>query len=180
MSSHVRSRDRDFFSQQKHSMYGSSSGSKSAASAVQKCAVGEKKRLKVQFIPNNPNGQPNNFNLQINPKTWPNLRVNDILEVSAEIKKDNNLSGSLSLTSGSQQSSVSRGSSGFNQATFTGQQKGDRPVYDDDTSPILLQVVQASLNEQLPIDSIRIDSIASSAPFSFKSLAYVNVTVVER
>lgn len=110
-----------------------------------------------------------------------NLRVNDILEVSAEIKKDTNLSSSISQTTANHQSSVTRSSSyGFNQTNFTGQQKGDRPAYDDDSSPILLQVVQASLNEQLPIDSIRIDSIASSAPFSFKSLAYVNVTVVER
>lgn len=179
MSSHVRSRDRDFFSQQKHPICGNS-GSKSAASAVQKCAVGEKKRLKVQFIPNNPNGQPNNFNLQINPKTWPNLRVNDILEVSAEIKKENNLSSLISQTTANHQSSVTRSSSsGFNQTNFTGPQKGDR-ADDDDSSPILLQVAQASLNEQLPIDSIRIDSIASSAPFSFKLLAYVNVTVVER
>ena len=71
----VRSRDRDFFSQhQKLGTHGNGP-KQGAASAPQKCAIGEKKRLKVQFIPNNPNGQPNNFNLQINPKTWPNLKV---------------------------------------------------------------------------------------------------------
>jgi hypothetical protein len=50
----------------------------------------------------------------------------------------------------------------------------------DDSSPILLQVVASSLNETIPMDSIRIDQIASSAPFSLKALTYVNVTVVDK
>ena len=53
---------------------------------VAKSAVGEHKKLKLQFIPSNPNGQANNFQLQINPKAWPNLKVGDILEISSTTK----------------------------------------------------------------------------------------------
>ena len=62
---------------------------------------------KVQFIPNNPNGQPNNFNLQINPKSWPNLKVGDILEI-----RSSNQSSSAAQCA-NQHSSLNRSSSNF-------------------------------------------------------------------
>lgn len=138
---------------------------------IQKSAIGEKKKLKVQFIPNSSNAQPNTCNLQINPKTWPNLEIDDILEISA-------------ITQSSSQSSNQHNSLNHNQNYYLTSSSLNSNIRSDSTdeenSPILLQVTKTSLNKDIPLNSIRIDLIAGSAPFSFKSLADVNVTVVDK
>ena len=94
---YARPKERDFQNQQRNGQN----------ATTQRSAVGEQKRLKVQFIPNNPNGQPNNFNLQINPKSWPNLKVGDILEI-----RSSNQSSSAAQCA-NQHSSLNRSSSNF-------------------------------------------------------------------
>ncbi len=141
----------------------------------QKSAIGERKKLKVQFIPNSSNAQPNTCNLQINPKTWPNLEVNDILEISAITQS----SVQSCQQSSNQHNSINRTSSLY--LTSSSLNSKDWPsLTDEENSPILLQVTKASLNKDIPLNSIRIDFIATSAPFSFKNLADVNVTVVDK
>ncbi len=138
---------------------------------IQKSAIGEKKKLKVQFIPNNSNAQPNTCNLQINPKTWPNLEVDDILEISAITQS--------SSQSSNQHNSLNRNASYYpTSSSLNSNIRSDST--DEENSPILLQVTKTSLNKDIPLNSIRIDLIAASAPFSFKSLADVNVTVVDK
>jgi hypothetical protein len=51
---------------------------------------------------------------------------------------------------------------------------------EDETSPFLLLVTQASFSDAVAIDAIRIDQAATNAPFSIKNLSYANVTVVDK
>ncbi len=50
----------------------------------------------------------------------------------------------------------------------------------DETSPFLVQVNESSFNDNIPIDTIRIDQAASAAPFSIRALGFVNATIVEK
>lgn len=92
-------------------------------------------------------------NLQINPKTWPQLKVNDLIEIS------------LNTASASQSNPGSAGMS---------------TVSDDESSPFLLQVVPSSFTDAIQIDTIRIDQAASTAPFFIKNLAFVNASKVDK
>ncbi len=122
--------------------------------------------------------------MQINPKAWPNLKINDILEISSVNQNINAVQSSHQLSSLNRATACTNNSilnsSQTNQQQQQKQLNSSTGLLDDETSPILLQVVQGSFNEQISSDSIRIDQIGSSAPFSFKSLAYVNVTVVDK
>lgn len=89
--------------------------------------------------------------MQINPKTWPSLKVNDLVEINSNTSSSSLANSNPSVT-----------------------------VSDDDSSPFLLQVVQSSFNEAIPIDTIRIDQAASTAPFLIKNFAFVYATKVEK
>ena len=62
------------------------------------------------------------------------------------------------------------------QSSLSMQQQNDQ----DETSPFLVQVNESSFNENIPLDTIRIDQAASSAPFSIRALGFVNATIVEK
>ncbi len=119
-------------------------------------------------------------NLQINPKNWPNLKVDDILEISSisnSSSQSNQLNNSMNRSNFNSSANNSTILNANSQSVTYQQQTS---MNEDDSSPILLQVVAASLNESVPLETIRIDPIAGSAPFSFKTFAYVNVTVVDK
>lgn len=119
--------------------------------------------------------------MQINPKNWPNLKVNDILEISSapNASQSSQLNSSMNRSNFNSSANNSTILNTNNQGGVSSYQQ-QSSVNEDDSSPILLQVVAASLNESVPAETIRIDPIASSAPFSFKAFAYVNATVVEK
>ena len=113
-------------------------------------------------------------NLQINPRTWPNLKVGDILEISASPSSNANQMGNqlnCSLNRGCPSASANP-TNATNQSTSNG--------CEDEISPILLQVVNGSFSDSILVDSIRVDSVANYPPFSFKAISYVNVTVVDK
>ncbi|CAF0810999.1 unnamed protein product [Brachionus calyciflorus] len=148
-------------------------------SQPEKSHIGESRRLKVQFIQNNPN-QSQNVNIQINPKTWPNLKVNDLVEISSLSNQNNALANSnqlnTSLSRGAA-SSLIQSSSSTNSTSINPNQQNSN---DDDTSPFLVQILQSSFSESIPLDSIRIDLAASQPPFSIRNFSYVNAVIVDR
>lgn len=108
------------------------------------------------------------------------MKVNDILEVS---QQSNQLNSSMNRNNFNQ---LANNSNIFNSVNIgsntaaTFQQQTSSSGNDYESSPILLQVVPASLNETIPHESIRIDQIASTAPFSFKASTYAIVTAVDK
>lgn len=122
---------------------------------------------------------------------WPNLKVNDILEIAAStstaaqanrieanIANKNNLNLSANLNTSNpvnMNSTNANPNSNYNPFSASGGQFNE-----DDSSPILLQVVNGSLTDQIPMDTIRIDQVAGQAPFSYKHFNWVNVTVVDK
>jgi hypothetical protein len=171
--------------------------------AMKKSAVGEIKRLKVQFIQANVSAPNVNLSFQINPKTWPNLGINELIEISSNpppASSSNsthlaNASGILatsSLNRGANQanaasssllssSTVSSSSSTAQMSAVTASASSTSTTQpDDDTSPFLVHVAQTSFIESLASDTICIDRAATAAPFSIKPLSYVWATVVER
>lgn len=53
-------------------------------------------------------------------------------------------------------------------------------LIDDDTSPFLVKITESSFNEQIQLDTIRIEQAANQPPFSIKNLAFVNATIAEK
>lgn len=106
---------------------------------------------------------------QINPKTWPNLRIADVIEISSGTGTSSSLvpAGSSAQLS-SQGTPVTSSNSNTSAAT------------DEEATPFLVHVAQTSFNENIPPDTICIDKAASSAPFSIKGFSYVQATVVDR
>ena len=134
-------------------------------------------------------------NFQINPKTWPNLRINDLIEIlssSAAISAvygpsllagQGHLTSSLNRATSSSllsTSNTSTSSNNTNPNAFSVTGSSTTANLDDDTSPFLVHVSQTSFNESIAIDTISIDRAASSAPFSIRPLGFVSATVVDR
>ncbi len=186
------------------SLSGVSNNSNSGA-IQKKSAVGEIKRLKVQFIQANVSTQNVNLSFQINPKTWPNLGINELIEISSNAPASSAIATNSYMNSSSNNTnsmlvtnSLNRGvsssllsSSTISNSSGTVQVSGGGPVtgsasntsaaaQDDDTSPFLVHVAQTSFIESIASDTICIDRAATSAPFSIKPLSYVWATVVER
>jgi hypothetical protein len=197
-------------------IHNNNSSANSTTSSSNVSAVGEKRRLKVQIIQNNPNTPTANSNieffflsfsieikpflphltvasLQINPKGWPNLKVNDLLEISLQNTIVMNASNASNLANiGSSQLNTSLNRSSNNSVVSSSittnihgssQQQQSQQLSSgdqDESSPFLLQVLSSSFSEAISHDIIRIDNAASSAPFSIRNLSYVNVTVVEK
>ena len=119
--------------------------------------------------------------MQINPKNWPNLKVDDILEITSSANTSSGQSNQLNNSMNrSNFNSSANNSTILNTNSQMVSYQQQTSANEDDSSPILLQVVAASLNESVPSETIRIDPTASSAPFSFKTFAWVNVTVVDK
>ena len=122
----------------------------------------------------------------INNKNWPNLKVYDIIEIAAisntqppNNNTNNSMNRSINFLNSSTISNSVITNTNLNQiSNYHAQQSNSGEQ--DESSPILLQVLPGSLTDQIPMDSIRIDQIASSAPFSFKAFNWVNVTVVDK
>lgn len=112
------------------------------------------------------------------------LREGDILEISAQVPSSNQMQSSAQNTNSANQLNNSFSRTAMNsqssQMALQFNQISQNASSDDDLSPFLVQVVQASFNENIPTDIIRIDQAASSAPFSIKALSYVMVTIVEK
>lgn len=143
-----------------------SPGSVSTGGSVS--AVGEKKKFRVQYIQSTASlNHPANCHIQIHPKAWPNLRENDILEISP-------------VTNPQSSSSQYRGGGGINPGSVNLSSSSGGGAHDDDSSPIIFQIVQASFNDTIPSDVIRIDMIAGQAPFSIKQHTFANVVVLEK
>lgn len=122
----------------------------------------------------------------INPKTWPNLKVDDLLEISAQ-NQTNSVSGTGSSVTNPHNTSLNRGASinplGIAGNTNTSVQQSSQPQLtysDEELSPFLLQVTQASFSDTIPIENIRIDQASGSAPFNIKQLTYQTVTCVDK
>jgi hypothetical protein len=144
---------------------------------------------------------------QINPKTWPNLGINELIEISSNQSPSStctNLGGSggmggkplvtSSLNRGASSSllstsTMSSASSSATAATISANQfnpvtgsvsNTSASLDDDNTSPFLVHVAQSSFNETILSDTICIDKAANAMPFCIKALSYVYATVVER
>lgn len=83
--------------------------------------------------------------MHINPKTWPQLKLNDLIEIN------------------------------LNPGTT-----GPTGEADESTIPFLLQVTSSSFNDTIPLETIRIDQAASTAPFYIKNFAFVSATKVDK
>lgn len=122
------------------------------------------KKFKVQLLPNSPNtNQLLYCNLQIHPHAFSKekpLQIGQILEISKiqqSLLQSNNTNLGASFNGGNSMQNE----------------------FDDNVSPIILQITSQSLNENIPLDTIRIDPAASSDPFQIKPFSSVNVTQID-
>ena len=157
-------------------------------------------------------------NLLINPKAWPNLKVNDLIEITMQTVNNSAAGGPLNTAAAAGGStntialnasvannlanmshqqlsnSMNRASQFQQQSTVTtnaaaaaatttapaNQQQQQQLQQDEDASPFLVQVVQSSFSDTIPVDTIRLDAAASAAPFAIKPFAYVTAAVVDK
>ena len=152
------------------------------------------KLFRVQFLPSNQS--QSNCHVQINPKAFQGilpgndnlLKVGMILEISktpsGAVMSSSSSSAASASTSASSSSAPTFHNQIVNQAATSNQFSSNQMQNqsDDESSPIIFQIVPASLQENLQIDIIRIDSAASQDPFSIKqlNLKYVNVAIIQK
>lgn len=131
---------------------------------------------------------------QINPKTWPSLKIDDIIEITTlgSTNTTNSVDGSSGIVNSSSNVNTNSagGSGGVASSGIVGGVTGasassssssvDDETPSSSTSPFLLQVVSASFTDNLPIDTIRIDQAACAAPFFIKNFGFVIATKVEK
>lgn len=102
-----------------------------------------------------------------------------MIEISAQSSQNANHLNSNQLNSSLSRAAASSLvlSSSTSSSTLSPSQQNSM---DDDSSPFLVNIMESSFNEQIPLDNIRIEQAASQPPFSIKNLAFANVTIVDK